>query len=90
MTERLPSSRRPNARQRDSTYQTAQRCSDKRDHLSETLDSLAEYYEQEVTRSVGWMTELMQPAIILVIAGMVGFVGVAMFQGIYSTVSSLK
>ena len=25
--------RRPNARQRDSTYQTGQRCSDKRDHL---------------------------------------------------------
>ena len=34
MTERLPSPRRPNARQRDSTYQTGQRCSDKRDHLS--------------------------------------------------------
>ena len=33
MTERLPSPRRPNARQRDSTYQTGQRCSDKRDHL---------------------------------------------------------
>ena len=41
MTERLPSPQRPNARQRDSTYQTGQRCSDKRDHLSrlgETLD----------------------------------------------------
>ena len=35
MTERLPSPRRPNARQRDSTYQTGQRCSDKRDHLLE-------------------------------------------------------
>ena len=34
MTERLPSPRRPNARQRDSTYQTGQRCSDKRDYLS--------------------------------------------------------
>ena len=33
MAERLPSPRRPNARQRDSTYQTGQRCSDKRDHL---------------------------------------------------------
>ena len=33
-SERLPSPRRPNARQRDSTYQTLQRCSDKRDHLS--------------------------------------------------------
>ncbi len=35
MTERLPSPRRPNARQCDSTYQTGQRCSDKRDHLCE-------------------------------------------------------
>ena len=34
MTERLPSPRRPNARQCDSTYQTGQRCSDKRDHFS--------------------------------------------------------
>ena len=37
MTERLPSPQRPNARQRDSTYQTGLRCSDKRDHLSERL-----------------------------------------------------
>ena len=37
MTERLPSPRRPNARQRDSTYQTGQRCSDKRDHLSNSV-----------------------------------------------------
>ena len=41
MTERLPSPRRPNARQRDSTYQTGQRCSDKRDHLcTEVLESV--------------------------------------------------
>ena len=52
MTERLPSPRRPNARQRDSTYQTWQRCSDKRDHLSNArqrgfhLSNLAALFRQ--------------------------------------------
>ena len=41
MTERLPSPRRPNPRQRDSTYQTGQRCSDKRDHLLPPWDTQA-------------------------------------------------
>ena len=41
MTERLPSPRRPNARQRDSTYQTGQRCSDKRDRLCVTSPQAA-------------------------------------------------
>ena len=47
MTERLPSPRRPNARQRDSTYQTGQRCSDKRDHLLEKIVAIVESYFQD-------------------------------------------
>ena len=43
MTERLPSPRRPNARQRDSTYQTGQRCSDKRDHLCPSAFRIARH-----------------------------------------------
>ena len=46
MTERLPSPRRPNARQRDSTYQTGQRCSDKRDHLSREYEECIKYKYQ--------------------------------------------
>ena len=51
MTERLPSPRRPNARQRDSTYQTGQRCSDKRDHLLGTSSNGTTY-------SPFWATKL--------------------------------
>lgn len=58
--------------------------------MAPTLRALADYYEQETTRAVGAATELIQPAVMLFVAGFVGFVAVAMISGIYSTIGSIK
>jgi len=59
-------------------------------NLPAALQSLAEYYEQETTRAVSGATELIQPAVIVMVGGLVGFVAVAVIAGIYSTIGSVK
>ena len=58
--------------------------------LPVALDNMAEYYEQEATRAVSGATELIQPAVILLVAGMVGFVAVAVVGGVYSALGSVE
>ncbi len=58
-------------------------------NLAETLGGLAEFYQQESERSIAAATELIQPAIILLVAIVVGFVAVAVLSGIYSTLGSV-
>ena len=55
-----------------------------RGSLDDTMSGLSEYYEDVTKRAAGGITELIQPAIILFVAGMVGFVAVAIISGIYS------
>lgn len=59
-------------------------------NLPTALQALAEFYEQETSRAVSGATELIQPAVILLVGGMVGFVAVAVIAGIYSTLGSVK
>lgn len=58
--------------------------------LPTTLRALGEYFEQETNRSVSGATELIQPAIIVLVAGIVGFVAVAVISGIYSSLGGIK
>ena len=58
-------------------------------NLSDTLDGLADYYEDVTERAVSGATELIQPAIILIVAGVVGFIAIAVISGIYSTLGSV-
>ncbi|MCK6488884.1 MAG: type II secretion system F family protein [Planctomycetes bacterium] len=52
-----------------------------------TLDSVLEeaglHHEQALQRTIRWMTTLFEPAMILVIGGVVGFVYVSFFQVLY-------
>ena len=57
---------------------------------TDTLQGLADYYEQQTENSVAGATELIQPVVTLVVAGVVGFVAVAIISGIYSTLSSVR
>ena len=61
-----------------------------RGRLADTMSGLAEYYEDVTKRAAGGITELIQPAIILFVAGMVGFVAVAIISGIYSALGSVR
>ncbi len=58
--------------------------------LPEALHNLAEYYEQEATRTVSSATELIQPFVILLVAGLVGFVATAVVSGVYSALDSIE
>ncbi|MBM3934153.1 MAG: type II secretion system F family protein [SAR202 cluster bacterium] len=60
-----------------------------RGSLVETLNGLAEYYEDVTELAVGSAMELIQPAIIRMIAGLVGFVAVAVISGIYTTLGTV-
>ncbi len=60
-----------------------------RGNLVDALTGLAEYYEDVTDQAVSGATELIQPAIILIIAGIVGFVAVAVVSGIYSTLGAI-
>ena len=61
-----------------------------RGRLDDTMSGLAEYYEDVTKRAAGGITELIQPAIILFVAGMVGFVAVAIISGIYSALGAVR
>ena len=58
-------------------------------NLVNTLTGLSEYYEDVTERSVSGATELIQPAIIMVVAAVVGFVAIAIVSGIYSTMGAV-
>ena len=60
-----------------------------RGNVADALASLADYYEDVTDRAVSGATELIQPAVILVVAGVVGFVAVAVISGIYSSLGSV-
>ena len=61
-----------------------------RGRLDDTMSGLSEYYEDVTKRAAGGITELIQPAIILFVAGMVGFVAVAIISGIYSALGAVR
>lgn len=58
--------------------------------MADALNGLADFFEQEATRSVSAATELIQPAVILLVAALVGFVATAVISGIYSAIGSVR
>ena len=58
--------------------------------LADTMSGLTEYYEDVTTRAASGITELIQPAIILFVALVVGFVAAAIISGIYSTLGAVR
>ncbi len=59
-------------------------------NLHDTLTGLADYYEEETERAVTWATELIQPTVIMILSGLVGFVAVAIVAGIYATLGNVE
>ena len=59
-------------------------------NLEENLKYLSEYYEKEVTRSIGNMTSFLEPALILMMGLIVGFVSLSIITPIYSLTQGLK
>ncbi len=58
--------------------------------LPQAVEGLAEYYEKELGRAVAQAVEMITPVMTVLIAGIVGFVAVAVLSGIYSTLGSIR
>ena len=58
--------------------------------LAVSLHGLADYYEQESAKTINSALELIQPIVIILVAGLVGFVATAVMSGIYSALDSIE
>jgi type IV pilus assembly protein PilC len=57
--------------------------------MSEMLIKIAENYEDDVDAAVGGLTSLIEPVLIITLAGIVGFIVIAMFMPLISLISSM-
>jgi len=57
--------------------------------LEETMSGLSEYYEDVANHAATGIADLIQPAVILLVAVVVGFVAAAIVSGIYSTLGAV-
>jgi type IV pilus assembly protein PilC len=58
--------------------------------LDGNLATLADFYEEEVDRSVKTLTSLAEPALTIVVGGVVGFIALSMVMPMYSILGSIK
>ncbi len=59
-------------------------------NLEKMLDKIAEYYEEETEIATKNLTELLQPLIIVVLGGIIGFLVVSMYQPMISMYGNLN
>lgn len=58
--------------------------------LSEMLIKVADFYDQEVDNAVKALTSLIEPCLIVVMGGIVGFIAISIMSPIFKLVSSLN
>jgi type IV pilus assembly protein PilC len=58
--------------------------------LEANLATLADFYEDETDRSVKNLAALMEPALTILVGGVVGFISIAIVTPMYSVLSSIK
>src|SRR5216110_3072730 len=59
-------------------------------HFAETMQAIADVYERELDRSVGVISQLIPPVIIVVIAVLVGFVVYSILSAVFEMTHSLQ
>lgn len=52
--------------------------------LDETLEEAATYYEDQLQRSIQWLAAMVEPIMLLVVGGIVGFVYIAFFMALFA------
>ena len=58
--------------------------------LDDQLDVLADFYERELDEKVKQLTALMEPAVLLVMGGLVGFVALALVSAMYDIYGKVR
>jgi type II secretory pathway component PulF len=59
-------------------------------HFAETMQAIADVYERELDRTVGWISQLIPPVIIVVIALLVGLVVFSILSAVFEMTHSLQ
>ena len=54
------------------------------------LDKIAEFYEEQVEASVKALTSILEPVMIIVIGGIVGFIVISMYMPLFTVYNSIK
>jgi type IV pilus assembly protein PilC len=58
--------------------------------LDEMLDKIADFYEDQVEASVKALTSILEPIMIIVIGGIVGFIVISMYMPLFSVYNNIK
>jgi type II secretory pathway component PulF len=58
--------------------------------LAQSLDKIGRRYDKELNIKIQRLTSLVQPVVILVMAGMVGMIAYSIINGIFDAVSGLR
>jgi type II secretory pathway component PulF len=58
--------------------------------LSQALDRIGRRYDKELNIRIQRLTSLVQPVVILIMAGMVGLIAYSIINGIFDAVSGLR
>ncbi|MBM2826972.1 MAG: type secretion system protein [Dehalococcoidia bacterium] len=58
--------------------------------LDGTLDALADFYEKEADRAINALTSKMEPVLMLVLGGVVGFIALAVITPMYSLIGGIN
>lgn len=58
--------------------------------LDSNLETLAIFYEEEADRKIGALTGMMEPALMLFVGGMVGFMAVSVIMPMYTLMGSMR
>ncbi len=58
--------------------------------LEQMLTKIADFYEAEVDAKVKALTSLLEPAMIIVVGGMVGFIVIAMYLPLFSLYDKIR
>jgi type IV pilus assembly protein PilC len=58
--------------------------------LDEMLSKIAEFYEDEVAASVKALTSILEPVMIVIVGGIVGFIVVSMYLPLFDVYNQIK
>ena len=58
--------------------------------LDTNLETLASFYEEEADRKINTLTSMMEPALMLVVGGMVGFLAISVIMPMYTMMGSMR
>jgi type IV pilus assembly protein PilC len=58
--------------------------------LDDVLDEVARFHESQLQATIRWLSLIIEPAVIVVVGGIVGFVYIAFFMALFSAGGGIR